>query len=212
MVKTTALLLDLDGTLTDLPINYPRMRARLRNLFRKHGISASFSPLLEGIDSACAKAQAKSGRAAAARLRKEAFAIIDNEEVKAAKLAKPVEGALNLLKLAHTRRMKVAVVSRNCRDCVRTALKRMGAKGKLAIIARDDVKKPKPDPEQVLLALRLLKTKPQGAVLVGDTWHDAEAGSRARIGKVFILGGGRLRKTLKCSAIESLAQLPDLLE
>ncbi|MGV3489307.1 MAG: pyrophosphatase PpaX [Tuberibacillus sp.] len=47
------------------------------------------------------------------------------------------------------------------------------------IVTIDDVEKPKPDPEPLLLALKKLEAKPEEAVMVGDSPSDVEAGHRA---------------------------------
>ncbi|MFT8323096.1 MAG: pyrophosphatase PpaX [Bacillus sp. (in: firmicutes)] len=47
------------------------------------------------------------------------------------------------------------------------------------IVALDHVKKAKPDPEPVLLALEKLQAKPEEAIMVGDNYHDIQAGQNA---------------------------------
>jgi pyrophosphatase PpaX len=48
-----------------------------------------------------------------------------------------------------------------------------------AVVAIDDVKKPKPDPEPLLMALEKLESSPENAIMVGDSVSDIEAGHRA---------------------------------
>lgn len=47
------------------------------------------------------------------------------------------------------------------------------------IITIDDVKNPKPHPESVFKALEQLRTEPQVTIMVGDNYHDIEAGNNA---------------------------------
>ena len=47
------------------------------------------------------------------------------------------------------------------------------------IVTSDDVKKGKPDPELILKACKVLRTKPKNAALVGDSLSDMEAGKAA---------------------------------
>ena len=48
-----------------------------------------------------------------------------------------------------------------------------------AIVTIDDVKRGKPAPDMALKACKLLKIKPENAILVGDTKNDMLAGKRA---------------------------------
>ncbi|WP_445488060.1 pyrophosphatase PpaX [Niallia sp. 03133] len=47
------------------------------------------------------------------------------------------------------------------------------------VVALNHVKKAKPDPEPVLLALEKLNAKPEEAIMVGDNYHDIQAGQNA---------------------------------
>jgi HAD superfamily hydrolase (TIGR01509 family) len=47
------------------------------------------------------------------------------------------------------------------------------------LVSRDDVKKPKPDPEGLRLALRNMGTRPEDSVIVGDSAADISAGKSA---------------------------------
>ncbi|KXA93792.1 hypothetical protein AKJ65_05930 [candidate division MSBL1 archaeon SCGC-AAA259E19] len=72
------------------------------------------------------------------------------------------------------------------------------------IVHGDDVEKKKPAPDSVLKACKLLKIRPESAILVGDTESDVRAGRKAgcKVIGVGIEGDWR---------IESLKELPDLL-
>lgn len=47
------------------------------------------------------------------------------------------------------------------------------------IVAIEHVKKPKPDPEPILLALERLRSVPEEALMVGDNHHDILGGKNA---------------------------------
>ncbi|MGP7819411.1 pyrophosphatase PpaX [Niallia sp. 01092] len=47
------------------------------------------------------------------------------------------------------------------------------------IVAIDHVKKAKPDPEPIHLALDKLQAKPEEAIMIGDNYHDIQAGQNA---------------------------------
>nr|WP_309101179.1 pyrophosphatase PpaX [Fredinandcohnia onubensis] len=47
------------------------------------------------------------------------------------------------------------------------------------VVTLDDVTNPKPDPEPVLLALKMLDSTPEEAIMVGDNYQDIVAGKNA---------------------------------
>ncbi len=71
------------------------------------------------------------------------------------------------------------------------------------LVAMEDTKKHKPDPEPILLALRQLKAKPSQSVFVGDSPFDISAGNKAKLTTVAALWGPFDHRIL-------LAQGPDL--
>jgi pyrophosphatase PpaX len=50
-----------------------------------------------------------------------------------------------------------------------------------ALVTADDTEKSKPDPEPVLLSLRMLNKTPEQAVMVGDTLHDIRCARNAGV-------------------------------
>ncbi len=79
------------------------------------------------------------------------------------------------------------------------------------VVTREDVKKLKPDPEGILLALKRLNTR--DFVLVGDLIHDSKATEKA--GGVSIIVNRNPSKKLEFRAnyvISSLMEIPDLIQ
>ncbi len=64
------------------------------------------------------------------------------------------------------------------------------------LVCADDVGKPKPDPEPVRLALEALGASRAGAVFVGDSVHDIEAGCAAGLDTVAVTWGSGSREAL----------------
>lgn len=72
------------------------------------------------------------------------------------------------------------------------------------------VKKPKPDPESIIKALRALKVKPDRAVLVGDSPADIAAGKAAGVKTIAALygfHGERLLKTKPDFLVKDIEQI-----
>lgn len=72
-----------------------------------------------------------------------------------------------------------------------------------AIISADDVTRPKPDPEGVRLALRLLDAAPEETCFIGDTIHDLRAGQGGGVRRCAVTWGAAPRSLL-------LAENPEL--
>ncbi len=88
-------------------------------------------------------------------------------------LVREFEGVYETIQTLHEAGMKLAVVTTKIK---KTALRGLEI-ARLApffehVIALEDVKNPKPDPEPILKALKLLDSTPEKAVMVGDSHHD----------------------------------------
>ena len=77
---------------------------------------------------------------------------------------------------------KLAIVSTKKRDTIERGLQFMKAEHYFDFwIGLEDVRKVKPDPEPVLLALERLKMPKEKALMIGDNYHDILAGKNAGI-------------------------------
>lgn len=75
---------------------------------------------------------------------------------------------------------KLAIVSAKMRDGVNQGLKATNIGNYFdTIISIDNVSNPKPHPESVYKALDNLYAKPEEAIMIGDNYHDIEAGNNA---------------------------------
>lgn len=77
------------------------------------------------------------------------------------------------------------------------------------IITADDVKKVKPDPEGILLALKRLKIKAKEAIFIGDGTHDIEMGKNAKVktvGVTYGFGGEIVREAKPNFVIDDLRE------
>ncbi len=77
---------------------------------------------------------------------------------------------LSVLKAHHEAGLRVAVATSSFRDEGRRVLRALGVLGMLnAVVGRDQVSRPKPDPEGYLLAMRLLGVAPEAALIFEDS-------------------------------------------
>jgi phosphoglycolate phosphatase len=185
MVK--AVLFDLDGTLVESRIDFGRMRREMLALAAEAECDLAAlkaADILEIRDAACARACDP----AAVLTRAEARLVAIERE--AVERSVPVEGAGDLLAELARRRVRVGIVTRNCREIARDALRRHSLPHDV-LVAREDTPRVKPHPEHLHRALALLDILPAAAVMVGDGRMDIEAGRAAGLRTVGYLAPER---------------------
>jgi phosphoglycolate phosphatase len=127
----------------------------------------------------------------------------------------PLVGAVETIRILEGRGLRLALVTSSSGPL--PFLDRWGIRSSFAaIIGREDVRRIKPDPEAVLLALERLDLDPAEVVNVGDTPLDVRAGLAAGVATVGVLTGAgtahQLRAAGASQILRSLAELPDFLD
>jgi HAD superfamily hydrolase (TIGR01549 family) len=161
-----AVLFDMDGTLTEPMLDFPRIK-------REMGIGDR--PILETLalldpDARCT--------AEAVLLRHEDHAA-DNSTLNS--------GCREVLKWLDDHDVKIALVTRNSRRSLDRVMKRHNLPFDV-MVTRDDCAY-KPNPQPLLLACERLGISPDEAWMVGDGSHDVQAGIAAEIRTVWISHG-----------------------
>lgn len=174
-----AVLFDLDGTLVETHIDFPRMTRDMGRLALAADVPEEVTAgkdILGLVAAAAEDVNARGGDGAA--LRREAFALLEELEVEGCARPDLLAGTREMLTDLLARGTKVGIVTRNCRRVSAGLLARFALPHHL-LLTRDDVARTKPDPEHLWEALRLLGEPPQAAAMVGDHWMDIQAGVRA---------------------------------
>lgn len=171
MNSIRAVLFDFDGTLT-LPgsIDFAGIKRAIH--------CPADMPILEYIESLPSKLA-----------RQQAWRTLGHYEDEAAARSKPNEGAEAMVRWLKRQRIRRGILTRNRLSSVTMALKNFAhvrSDDFNVIIARDHVRRPKPDPEGVLLAARRLRVPVAAMMMVGDYRYDVEAGQRAGARTVFL--------------------------
>lgn len=92
------------------------------------------------------------------------------------------DGVVPTLELLKQQGIRMAIVSTKRRDTIEKGLDLMGAKHLFEFwIGLDDVKHVKPHPEPVLLAIDKLGVEKEDVMMIGDNYHDIEAGKNAGV-------------------------------
>jgi hydrogenase expression/formation protein HypE len=170
-----AVLFDFDGTLTRPgTLDFTAIRQAMG--------CARGKPILEFINTLPTEE---------ARVR--AKRILDSREMEAAERSLPNQGAEELIDYIRSRKLKLGILSRNSAAAIRRALRNFThtrASDFDVIITRDDVARPKPDPDAVLLASRHMGVPAESVLAVGDLVYDIQAGRRAGARTVFLTNEG----------------------
>lgn len=132
-------------------------------------------------------------------------------EETAPKLVRGTPGALEALdRFAGT---PMAIVTTKAVEPARTVLRALGIEERFgAVVGVDTVRRPKPDPEAVRVALARLGIGAMHAVMVGDTIMDVLAGKAAGTKTIAVLCGhgdaDELRAARPDAIIQDLTELP----
>jgi pyrophosphatase PpaX len=130
-------------------------------------------------------------------------------------MTRPYPGAVQAVRTIRERGHPVAVVTGKLAAPARRSLVHVGMSELVdVVVGADSCARHKPDPEPVLLALRLLDRAPQQAVFVGDSPLDVTAGKAAGVLTVAALWGACTREALLAAApdhlLEDVSALPEL--
>jgi HAD superfamily hydrolase (TIGR01509 family) len=155
---------DMDGTLTDSPLDFDRIREEC-------GVPPG-QPILEFMESADEDARGR------------ILAVLDRHETDAALACTLRSGARCVTDELKERGMRTALLTRNSARAVETVLGRFGLTFDVCI-ARDDAE-PKPSPQPVRLIARRLDLEPHELLMVGDYVFDMQAGRAAGAATVLV--------------------------
>lgn len=170
-----AALFDMDGTIWDAPIDWPRLRQEI-------GLPLDSRPVLHHLKDMPTQEQDR-GRE-----------ILERHEALGVANGELIPGTHELLSFLKTRQIKCALVSNNSRKSVDAVLTGHGLSFD-AVMTRDDGVF-KPNPEPFLEALQQLRARPDEAVVVGDTHLDLLAAHRAGIRDAVLVGTKEWTKPL----------------
>ncbi len=188
-------LFDLDGTLLDsIELIVQAFR---HMMIRHHGEAPDEAVWLRGIGTPLVEqiAELADGSAQAGEmLRTYRAYCIENHDSTVSSYA----GMPDVVRALEGRGMKLGIVTSKRQEGAQRGLLSMGLQDVFPVVLGvDDVKYPKPHPEPVLEALRLLDADAETAVFVGDSTHDMECGRSAGVRTAAVLWGPFSRASLE---------------
>jgi pyrophosphatase PpaX len=129
-------------------------------------------------------------------------------------LVKEFVGVMETVETLKSKGYKLAIVTTKREDVALKGMRLMKLDPFFdVVVAYDHVKKVKPDPEPIMLALEQLGAKPEEAMMVGDNFHDILAGKNAGTQTVGVAWSIKGREYIaKYEPDYILETMPDLLK
>lgn len=194
MIK--AVVFDFDGTLTELTLDFPDMRENL-DKFIADRVSEEIVRQYEGLlmlekIAAVERALGPQG----STLREEAFALLQDIEVKAAEGKDVFPYARQVLRTLKGMDLAIGIMTRNCRAAVKKVFRELDDYID-TLVTREDTLLVKPDPSHPKAVLERFGVRPPDAVLVGDHPTDMMAGRAAGMRSVGVLSGRSSKEDLE---------------
>lgn len=123
--------------------------------------------------------------------------------------ARAYPGTVDMVRQIKASGKRLGLVTSKNRSGAERGLRLMGLEGVMdVIIGADDVTKPKPDPEPVLLALERLGASADTAIFVGDSHHDIHSGRAAGVMTAGVTWGPFDRAHLEFAAPDFYCDTP----
>lgn len=187
MIK--AVLFDLDGTLLD---SAPDLIASLNHLREGLGLTALPADDLRHFVSRGAVGLIKAGMPPCddetLNLWREKF--LSHYQENSFVQSQPFDGVELMLKNLQDRGVPWGVVTNKMEFLSTPLLEKLGWQSSAsAVVCGDTVSSSKPDPEPVLAACKIIGSKPENTLMVGDDLRDIQAGKRAGCQTAFALYG-----------------------
>jgi len=208
-------IFDFDGTLAP-NLDLPLMRQRVIELTIAEGVPEPVFAdrfIIEIIEAAASWLESENG-AVAADYHQRAHSLITRFELDAAAEVEPFPEVRALLASLRSRRLRTAVVTRNCEAAVRNTFPDIDQHLDV-LLARDNVEYYKPDPRHLQQALTLLGTAPHESMMIGDGRMDMQLGRDLGLVCVGVLTGSSSAEALESAGadmvLEHIRDLDELL-
>ncbi|MEM2057559.1 MAG: HAD family hydrolase, partial [Thermoproteota archaeon] len=171
-------IFDLDGVLLKFNLDSKKIKEEIISFFVENGLEKgmftpkdTFSSIKEGVkEYFLGKGKEEEW---IDNLLKKGEEIAVKHEIEAAKTTGLLPDVKEVLMTLRAKGLKLAVFTYNNSEAAKIALKKTGIIDYFdVILARDNVSKPKPNPEHLKVVLQALGINPEEAVVVGDTEMD----------------------------------------
>jgi len=186
-----AVIFDLDGTLINSAIPFKKMKRLVIRYLEDAGVTHGLlnDEMLNSEITSLAAEDLKARDFPERYIKRVLSGVSDlmnRIEIESLDAASLIDGVPEALRLLKERGFRIGLLTRSCREYAEKILRRFNIRGYFdAILARDDVEYPKPNPTHALELLKLLNVSARDAVFIGDHLSDMECAVKS--GMKFIL-------------------------
>ena len=210
-----AVIFDLEGTLLTSKIDFMKMRKKMNEVLANYGFKEKTFPYIVVTNAKkfglILKEKGMSD-IIISRINEEIAKVIHDVEMENMKETVEISGATRTLRELKARNLKIAIVTRNGRASALAALRITDLLKFIdVLVARDDCENPKPEPEHLLKALRILKVKTNEAIMVGDSWPDIACAINAKVKFIGVLTGYASQETFREREVKFLPSVQDII-
>ncbi len=176
-----ALIFDLDGTLAAFNLDYRTVRKLVKKHLVGRGTPDNLVSLDESVFEMLRKTEAwarESGKSEVFidELRHEALNTTESYELEAASRTNLLPGVVETLRTLRTMGLRIGLCTINSEKSVDRILERFNLASLFDVtVSRNQVRHVKPDPEHLLVALKVLGAAPQETLVVGDSRVDMQS-------------------------------------
>ena len=187
MKAVEAVVFDLDGTLIVSSHDYPEMARMAEEILRDAGVPDEvFSKPRLVWDIVRGGVNSLKELGFSPDMVKRTIGLINEAlnkvELQSLDSVEPMPGGHETLQTLRQRGIKIGIATRSCGAYARESLKMASLEDYVdALLARDEVENPKPDPRHLLQVVTALGASPQEVVYVGDTTTDHKTATEAGI-------------------------------
>ncbi len=173
-----AVIFDLDGTVVGFNIDFKTARAEIACLLIQHNLPSSLLSVNESIFITLKKVEKlmkDKEYQEFVKLKEKVISVVERYEAKAARETNLIPGILETLKALREMKLKIALFTANGEKSTNHIFSRFGLRQFFdVIITREAVSAVKPDPVHLEAALKVLKVRPEEALVIGDSIRDVE--------------------------------------
>lgn len=215
-----AVIFDLDDTLIQSGIDFNKMKTKIIGYLQSVGVSAGVinNQMLNYEIMRIAEKELRlkgSSQQEITFIDARVQEIMNEIELESLDQAKLVYGVKSTLKTLKSLGIKIGIITNSCHEYAKSILEKFKLDKYIdVIVARDDVKKPKPDPEHANHLLKALEVSAKETLFVGDHWLDAECAGKSGVRFIFLDNKrAKSRKetmVLCCETIHSIRKIVDI--
>ncbi len=222
MGSIKAVIFDLDGTLILSNHDYGEMARRAKAILAYEGVPEEkldeprkIWHIIRGGLRALEELGIPSERVS--RMLRRINEALNSVELLSLDSVEPVPGAQEALNLIKARDIRVGIATRAGRPYAERSLEAAGLSGYVdALLARDEVEHPKPDPRHLLQLVESLDASRESTIYVGDTTTDLTTARAAGIEFIAFAGEGdwvaRLREAGCGSFISDIREIVEVID